>query len=174
MSNPHNRPKPAKKISRGKKPRWYFRLRGANRNAVLESINDSCKIWKYAGKGNTRDIRKIKLAKLNQVNFLPLDTAFDRSLFDMLGALDIFILSKWLQNGTIRLDGEFETIWRICAFDAPLIKSDDPDEIYFYHYLCLERDRDHPWIWRLQVRSRSYLSENTLDHPYNLAGLPKT
>jgi len=168
-----NRPKPAKKIPRGKR-KWYFRLRGANRKAVLRQINRLGKTWKFAGNGTARDVRKIKLAKLNEIHFFPLDVPFDRSKFDMLGALDVFILSKWLDNGTTRFDGKHQSLRRVCAFDAPLIKTDDEDKISSYNYVCLERNPEHHSNWSIQVRSRKFILENTLDHPYHSAGLPKT
>lgn len=173
MRNQNSRPKPAKKIPRGKKPKWYFRLRGANKKAILGLVNRLGKTWKFAGNGNAAGARTIKLARLSEVYFLPLDIKMDRSKFDIFGALDVFIIFKWLQNGTIRLDGEFESIWRICAFDAPIIKAEDLNEISCYHYLCLERDRERSHLWQLHVRARTFVLQNSLDHPYHLAGLPK-
>ena len=176
MGNPNNRPRPAKKIARRRR-KWkksYFRLRGANKKAILGIINTLGENWKFAGKGNATGTRTIKLAKLSKVHFLPLDIEMDRSRFDILGALDIFIICKWLENGTIRLDEDFQNIWRICAFDTPIIKVGDPDKITLYHYLCLERDPQNEDVWKIYVRARTFVLQNTLDHAYHLAGLPKT
>lgn len=173
MRNHNNRPKPAKKIPKGKKPKWYFRLRKANKKTILGLINKLGQTWKFAGKGTSAGIRTIKIAKLSQIHFLPLNIEMDRSKFDILGALDIFIICKWLENGTIHLDGEFQNIWRICAFDAPIIRIGDLDEIVSYHYLCLERNPQHENIWKIYVRARKFVLQNTLNHPFHLAGLPK-
>lgn len=148
---------PAKKIA-GKK-RWYFRHKNVTLKTVLKGISFYPNPWHYAG--NPKSC-KIHVTRANVCEIEAVSVNRTCSSIVKLTILDMYILSRWLNLGLInfsRFSG-----YKMFAFNTPLVKSAEVQDIDNYHFLCLEQDPEYPQYWHLHVRSRTYIGSRSNSH----------
>ncbi len=145
---------PAKKIV-GKR-RWYFRHKKVTLKTVLKNINFYPNPWHYAGKPQSCKIH-VTRANVNEIEAISANRIC--SSIVKLTILDMYILSRWLNLGLIdfsRFSG-----YKMFAFNTPLTKSLQVQDIDNHHYLCLEQNPEYPQYWHLHVRSRTFISSQS-------------
>lgn len=171
MKNSKNKSTPSKKTGRRK---WRFEPRGVKRTTVYKAINFFGNQWRFSGSSKTTITQGSYICSKNfpTIELIPLDE--DISKFDILGALDLYVIFKLLSRkfgkNIIEFDKKFNHVFRICTLKDPIVGVNDLDNIANYHYICLERNPQFPNVWNLRVRKRAFILNNSLSHPYNLAG----
>lgn len=160
--------KPAKKIP-GKKPVWRFRPGSVKKSTVLKKINYFGQRWHFSGKNVISQAPTLRVRNYSGLIVLK----DDLSQYDMLGALDLFVLHKLFSEKKVN-QSEWDKVDKITTLRDPLIRFGDKDQIDNYYYLCLERNKEVHESWLIRVRSRSYILEGDFNKPYRFVGFKKT